>query len=545
MHSYLTRYLSIEKCGLLPVGHARLRITLDNFNQRNTLVWSLVVTSDFTIISGDSLGKTQFWDGKLGTLIKSFNVHIADVLAVCVNQKEDTVYASGVDNKLVQFKLITDKDGSKTWSRSNSTRAHTHDIRALAMIEKDEKSALVSGGVDTNIMVYSTAKYGCSDLRKIPAYPLTPEIHLASQAQILMYQKTNALHFWKLGKTVNEESCHLQENPSHFLQLEAKSSNHIVCSAISDDGLWTAFSDIHHISLFKLHLDDDKSSAVQRVKFLPEEIVPGHRMKFTKDCLKLITITNRKSLQIIHLDTDSITVETVEFPVNNTTIDHRDLDPDSPVTVLAISSDGTLCASADIAGSIQVFDVQNTKHHCTLPRFSRQITAMAFQPETNILVLVNTDKEVFMFNIRKMKMTGWSKKASKAGLPQQWQKMPTKVINILFDPYCKDTMLLQSHDMFVLLDTTKPLPSKSIKLFETKRDKFEARIGKKRKHSESVKTTEREEIEQSEAFKICKKYQPLLFLGVNDDKSVVTVERSWLSIMESLPPTLHRKRYGT
>jgi hypothetical protein len=60
-----------------------------------------------------------------------------------------------------------------------------------------------------------------------------------------------------------------------------------------------------------------------------------------------------------------------------------------------------------------------------------------------------------MFNIGKMKMTGWSKKASKAGLPQQWQKIPTKVINILFDPYCKDMMMLQSHDMFVLLDTTK------------------------------------------------------------------------------------------
>ena len=60
-----------------------------------------------------------------------------------------------------------------------------------------------------------------------------------------------------------------------------------------------------------------------------------------------------------------------------------------------------------------------------------------------------------MFNIGKMKMTKWSKKASKEGLPQQWQTMPTKVINILFDPYCKDIMLLQSHDMFVLLDTTK------------------------------------------------------------------------------------------
>ena len=60
-----------------------------------------------------------------------------------------------------------------------------------------------------------------------------------------------------------------------------------------------------------------------------------------------------------------------------------------------------------------------------------------------------------MFNIKKMKMADWSKKASKESLPQQWQTMPTKVVNISFDPYNKDVVLLQSHDMFVLLDTTK------------------------------------------------------------------------------------------
>ncbi|XP_028410149.1 U3 small nucleolar RNA-associated protein 4 homolog [Dendronephthya gigantea] len=523
-------------------GHARLCITLDTSSQRKALVWSLVVTNNFTIISGDSSGKTQFWDGKLGTLIKSFNVHTADVLAVCVNQQEDTVYASGVDNKLVQFRLVTDEEGSKTWSRSISTRAHTHDIRALAMIESVDQPFLVSGGVDTNILVYSTAKYG-SDPRKIPAYPLTPAIHLASQSNILMFQKTTVLHLWRLGETVDEESCHLEKNPSYMLQIEAKSSNHIVCSALSGDGLWTGFSDVHHVSLFMLNLEDSSSLLVQQAKYLPEEILPAHHMKFTQDCSKLITITMKKSLQVIHLSNDSITVETVEFPISSSAIDYKDLDFYAPVTSLTVSSDGSLCASADTEGCVQVFDIHNTKHHNTLPRFSRQVTAMAFQPETNILALVTTNKEVFMFNIEKMKMTNWSKKASKNSLPQQWQGRHTKVVNILFDPYCKDIMLLQSHDMFVLLDTTKPLPPKSIKLFETKREKFKARVGRKRRHNGS--DSEQQQIEQSEAFKVCKKYQPLLFLGVNEDKSLVIVERSWLSIMENLPPTLHRKRYGT
>ena len=37
------------------------------------------------------------------------------------------------------------------------------------------------------------------------------------------------------------------------------------------------------------------------------------------------------------------------------------LDPSSPVTVLAVSPDGSLCATADTAGCIEVFDVENTK----------------------------------------------------------------------------------------------------------------------------------------------------------------------------------------
>ena len=60
-----------------------------------------------------------------------------------------------------------------------------------------------------------------------------------------------------------------------------------------------------------------------------------------------------------------------------------------------------------------------------------------------------------MFDTEKMGMTDWSKKVSKKGLPRQWQTMPTKVLSILFDPHSKDAMILQSHDMFVLLDTTK------------------------------------------------------------------------------------------
>ncbi|XP_046842982.1 U3 small nucleolar RNA-associated protein 4 homolog [Xenia sp. Carnegie-2017] len=519
-------------------GHACLRITLDNFSQRKTLVWSVSIMSDFTIVSGDSLGKTQFWNGKLGTLIKGFNLHIADVLTVCVNKEEDTVYSTGVDNKLMQFKLVVEKDGMKCWSRSISTRSHTHDVRTLALIENAQKSTLVSGGVDTNILVYNTKKYGNSEIRRIPSFPMRSEIHLASKAEVLMFQKSTSLHFWQLGKTLNEESCHLKHNPVHLLQLEAK--RRIVCSTISNDGNWTAFSDCHKISVFKLTLDCN-ASYVEKLKFLPKELLPVHHMKFTKDSSKLITITITKTLQIIHLNRDSLSSETIQFPMKiDEAIDFPRTDVNSPVNDMAVSDDGTLCTTVDTLGHVEVFDVTEIKHKCTLPRFSKQITAMAFQPETNHLALVNSNKEVFMFDIEQMKMTSWSKKASKTGLPEQWQRLPSKVVNILFDCNNKEMMFLQSHDLFILLDISKPLPSRSIKLFARKTKKFT--VGKKRKHSENH---DENDVEYCEAFKICKKYKPLLFLGMNDNNSLVTVERSWLSIMECLPPTLYRKRYGT
>jgi U3 small nucleolar RNA-associated protein 4 len=38
-----------------------------------------------TVVSGDSRGKTSFWNGKTGTLADSYQSHKADVLAVAVS----------------------------------------------------------------------------------------------------------------------------------------------------------------------------------------------------------------------------------------------------------------------------------------------------------------------------------------------------------------------------------------------------------------------------------------------------------------------------
>lgn len=53
---------------------------------QGVVVWDVVFLSDHTIISGDSAGKVQVWDGLTGTLIRTHLVTKWDVLALSVSQ---------------------------------------------------------------------------------------------------------------------------------------------------------------------------------------------------------------------------------------------------------------------------------------------------------------------------------------------------------------------------------------------------------------------------------------------------------------------------
>lgn len=53
---------------------------------KEVVVWSIAFLSDHTIISGDSAGKVQVWDGLTGTLVRTHLVTKWDVLALSISQ---------------------------------------------------------------------------------------------------------------------------------------------------------------------------------------------------------------------------------------------------------------------------------------------------------------------------------------------------------------------------------------------------------------------------------------------------------------------------
>ena len=74
----------------------------------DVIIWTLSVFSDSTVISGDSLGNTQFWDGEIGVMLSSFKRHEADVLTVTANESLGIAFSTGVDSQIAYFQLVND-----------------------------------------------------------------------------------------------------------------------------------------------------------------------------------------------------------------------------------------------------------------------------------------------------------------------------------------------------------------------------------------------------------------------------------------------------
>lgn len=167
--------------------------------KKETIVWSLAVLRDLTIISGDSRGRIIIWDGKLGTQLESIPALKADVLDVAVNDDENVFCCSGIDSLIKMYALTEVKKEnhmSKQWIKFIQRAVHDHDVRALTFTKKDQ---VYSGGIDGYLGVsYSTKMDANKQITKYgPFLPQPCTVSVLSRLVLLKY--FNYLEIWKLG----------------------------------------------------------------------------------------------------------------------------------------------------------------------------------------------------------------------------------------------------------------------------------------------------------------------------------------------------------
>ncbi len=171
-------------------GVESMRITASASTRSPVCVWRLLVLPDGTLVSGDSSGAVQFWDGRFGTLLHRTTLHAADVLALAASGDGQRVWAAGVDTRVAMFERVAaaappppatagptgmpaaaaTKEG---WAYTHYKRPHSHDVRALCVAavgggggaagkKKGKGGAssevLISGGADAQLIAYPASR---------------------------------------------------------------------------------------------------------------------------------------------------------------------------------------------------------------------------------------------------------------------------------------------------------------------------------------------------------------------------------------------------
>ncbi|KAK1887924.1 U3 small nucleolar RNA-associated protein 4 like [Dissostichus eleginoides] len=491
---------------------------------REVVVWSIAFLSDHTIISGDSAGKVQVWDGLTGTLVRTHLVTKWDVLALSSSQDESSVVAGTSEGTVVQFQFLSSNVGlqDKEWVRTRTFKNHSHDVRGLAHTD----TAVVSGGMDTQLVVRplldkvekNTQE---SALRKI-AFPHRSLVCCAKKAGLLLFQFPDHLELWRLGESNGHgspgDSLPVKRKPEKLIQLKRKGEDHIRCSALSPCGGWLAYSTVTSFRLYRLQ---NNSISVTKVSRLPKDLRSAQQLCFSSDSTKLFASSSHSSVLVVALNQSECKYLHTLRPKSGSS---------QPVHLLCVSEDGKWLATANTDCQIHVFNLDKLKLHCTVPVYSSCPTAIAIHPTNSNLVVVHADQQIFEYSLVQKEYTEWSRKLQKQGLHPLWVERDTPITHIAFNPKNPAHIILHDTFMFCIIDQNLPLPEAKTPLYN---------------QMTLRSLPESERIMHSHAFKICKNFQHLLCVRLLEDHSLVVVERPLLDILSQLPAPVRQKKFAT
>uniref|UniRef100_A0A8D0GKV0 UTP4 small subunit processome component n=1 Tax=Sphenodon punctatus TaxID=8508 RepID=A0A8D0GKV0_SPHPU len=510
-------------------GRAVQKILVDRHlpgsHSRECVLWGVAFLSDGTIVSADSAGKVQFWDWETGTLVQTHPISKSAVLSLAVSETEDSIVVGTAQGAVYQFQRLPVTLGSPEhqWVQTKPFQHHTHDVRTVA----HSSTALISGGLDGQLVIrplmerVEDKNYDAA-LRKV-VFPHRCLVSCAKKAQLLLFQFPQRLELWRLGATnasgKDGEVLPVSSPPEHLLQLKTKGPEHICCSCISPCGSWIAYSTA---SKLYLHRVQHNNVGIKRVPKMPKRLSSALQLLFSADSSRLFVASDQGSVHILKLlEPGACKLLQTLRPSTGTA---------AAVYLLAASADGDWLAAASSNREVTIYSLRRAKPHCTVPAYNCPVTALAIHPATNNLVLTHSDQQVFEFSIAEREYTPWSRKVQQHGLHKDWLERDTPITHITFNPKQPSHILLHDTYMFCILDKALPLPLDATPLLNQAMLK---------------RLSERARLSHLHAFKICKKYQPLLFMELLDDSSLVMVERPLMDINAQLPPPIQQKKFGT
>ncbi|KAJ2358347.1 U3 small nucleolar RNA-associated protein [Coemansia sp. RSA 2618] len=534
-------------------GRMAARMTLPREGRDPTLVWAVTVLPSGTIVSGDSRGHVIFWDHVMHVVQQDFRALGADVLCIRADADGHTVFASGVDPKVTQFKLFVGgkpasagSDGkkktgfrSKKWQLAGIRRYHTHDVRALAVSSHLDRDLLITGGVDTQVTSCESRPFPNENPYRQPCFPpLNGVVSVATEGRLILQRQANVLKLWALGKAEpisqvlggqveSGQGLQIYERQRDLLRMELKTKTNLLCSTISSSGRLIAASDVEGPKLFSIvHAESGDGVQVRRVRgFPPENFVPEYsesrgatQMRFTGDESKIVIATVDGFVSVVDISGWQQGVfETVRRHCQHrNTRDEVEADagcsdvPTHPgeakniipavadvrtITNMAVSNSGKFVATSDSAGYVAVAGIDNkgaTVLPPLAPRKQQQEwpTALAFVTGDQLVLPTNLN-HVFVWDAPKRTFTKWSRAFGATNIPRTYSRMMSSVAGVAVNPAEPDCIYTFAMNHITRIDLTLAPGSQSAVLNIHKRKQIEQDIIAKVVEEKERETSER------------------------------------------------------
>lgn len=492
----------MNKCSVKS-GHIISRMTTNNLKSGNTMVWSMEILKDMTIVIGDSLGNTQFWDGEICTMLQTFKSHMADVLSVVVSSNEEIVYSTGIDSKVIEFRLVNNSQSNK-WVMTKSARATNHDTRTLCLCN-EPYNTLISGGIDPRLCTYPVDNFDSHTFSRHPCLPTKDICQLARSANLLLFREQKSLHIWLLSDETSDIVDTRNQPSKKLFQINSDRADHLISSAISHDGRYVAHSTILKGKLFELDL------AMPSVQKCAINVPASTHMCFLQDTEHLVTVGHEKNIKVTNIHDGHI--NTISFPTNTTV--HL------PYSFLCCSSNDTYACVGDLNSNVFLFSLERNEFITVLPKVENVITSCLFAPNTNNIFFITRSKQIYEYNVEKEKFELWCFEVNKSNIiPLMGKQIGTA--KIVVNPQAPTEIFVQEKEVFGKIIHGCHIPTG---------DEDKTNKEKRKRRAETLRTN--------------RHYSSMMFFDFNASGEIVLVERLMDKILEGLPAPLKIKHYGS
>ena len=508
--------------------------------------------SQTEIATGDSKGQVIIWDSINMIETARFSEHKADVVALCAGPSgKDTLYATGIDSKLVSFA----KTESKGWIYTSCIRGQSHDINAVCTLGANE---IVSGGVTTDICVYPLVNgrfkesYGSNNskihdqkLRHVPPFPMKSPISLTKGSDMLLLQSDSEMQIWNVPSLI--------EPPRLQLVIKKKKGCGIYSSQVSGDGKYFCYSDINGVVMYQLTTSNDSLTATKLS--IPEIRNCQTLFQYSPDSNTLYCLSLDGTLSILEISNGhKLTQLSFKDPDTAQKLSAR-------IAHISPSFEWLIFSTAE--GAVWTFNLSTKELHWKLPYSGVPTCVKCF--EDGRAIVVGDKNEILIYDVVHKSLDPWTRSQGK-NLPVNYLDRFNRVYDvIMINPH---KFILYTHYTFIVLDTEATLPkyAKSMTnkayIFNTSEEDLKeawaklisAHQGKiikstlgeiERSKAPSASTDEKAKGNTSDNMSIYNKYSVILAMRYDEnEKRLFVIESPWSKILKTFPGTLQVHKYG-